>query len=117
MDVSYNGKLSEEPVLVQIFSVGDAGDEAVKDAIIRAATVRGWEVNDLGDLKIQTKLVHRSADSTLIFEYGDSRVNIYSVSYKINKNSQVRIERAEPEGWIRNLHKDILENLGLIPTS
>lgn len=117
MEVGYAGKLSDEPVLVQSFSVGSVTDAALKDAIISAATRRGWEVTDLGDNRIQTQLTHRSAESTLTFEYGDSQVKIYSVSYEIDKGSERRIKRAEPDGWIRNLHKDILDLLGLLPTS
>ena len=115
--VSYASKLSDEPVLVQTFPVAGASDMAVKDAIVKSATVRGWEVTELEGNRIQTHLVHRSSESTLTFEYGNGQVRIYSVSYKIDKNTQNRIEREEPEGWIRNLHKDILENLGLLPTS
>lgn len=117
MKVTYAGKLSSEPVLVQVISVAGVSNEAVKEAIVRAATNRKWAVETLKDGTVQTKLVHRANDSTLTFKVKDGKIEIYSVSYKIDKKTQVRKEREEPEGWIRNLHKDILALLGLLPKS
>ena len=117
LDVAYAGRLSDEPVLVQVFSVSGKSDKAIKDAIVRAATVRQWEVTQLDDGSIQTKLQHRSSDSTLWFTCENGQVEIHSVSYEIDKNTLVRKKRAEPTTWIRNLHKDVLVILGVLPTS
>ena len=115
LDVSYTSDKSSEPVLVQIFSVAGKSEQEVRKAIIRAATVREWDVEELADGRIQAKLAHRTNDSTLWFTTGGGQVKIHSLSYEIDKKTQARKERAEPEGWIRNLHKDILELLGLLP--
>lgn len=116
-EVTYASKLSEEPVLVQSFMVDGVSAEEIENSIVQAATKRGWDVTDLGEEGIAASLVHRGYDSTLTFEYGEGWVKIYSVSYEIDKESKVREERAEPESWIRNLHKDILEILGRLPTT
>lgn len=115
--VSYKSSLSSEPVLVQAFSTAGKSDQAVKDAITRAASIRQWDVTQLDDGRIQASLVHRTTDSTLWFTVENGQVKIHSVSYEVDKNTLERKKRAEPEGWIRNLHKDILELLGLIATS
>ena len=117
LDVAYSSDLSSEPVLVQVFSTAGKSDKAVKDAITRAATAREWDVTELDDGRIKTTLVHRTSDATLWFTVENGQVKIHSVSYEIDKNTLERKKRAEPEGWIRNLHKDILEMLGLLPTS
>ena len=115
LDVAYASDISSEPVLVQSFSVAGKSEQEVRKAIIRAATVREWDVEELDDGRIQAKLVHRTSDSTLWFTTGNGQVKIHSLSYEMDKKTQARKERAEPEGWIRNLHKDILELLGLLP--
>jgi hypothetical protein len=112
MKVTYVDKLSSEPVLVQQFAVNRKDDGQVGTAIIRAAQNRGWEVSEEGD-EIVAELTHRGMESKLIFRYSAASVEIHSVSYKLKKSGE-RSKRAEPEGWIRNLHKDILRNLGLI---
>ena len=117
LDVSYKSDLSSEPVLVQVFSTSGKSDKAVKDAITRAASIREWDVTELDDGRIKMSLVHRTSDSTLWFTVENGQVKIHSVSYEIDKNTLERTKRSEPAGWIRNLHKDILEMLGLLPTS
>ncbi|HSH09927.1 MAG TPA: hypothetical protein VK995_06035 [Oceanipulchritudo sp.] len=117
MKVTYAGKLSSEPVLVQVIAVPGVSTEAVQDAIVRAASNRKWTVETLDDGTVQTKLVHRANESTLTFKVKNEKIEIYSVSYKIDKKTQARKGREEPEGWIRNLHKDILALLGLLPKS
>jgi len=115
-DVSYASSLSDERVLVQSFNIDGVSEEEIQDAILQAARSRGWEVTDPGEDGIVTELTHRDFESTLTFEYGSGWVKIYSLSYKIDEDTLQRIERDEPEGWIRNLHKDILEILGRLPT-
>ncbi len=117
LDVAYAARLSDEPVLVQVFSVSGKSDRAIKDAIVRAANIRQWEVTQLDDGSIQTKLRHRSSESTLWFTCENGQVEIHSLSYEIDKNTLVRKKRAEPAAWIRNLHKDILVILGVLTTS
>ena len=117
LDVSYQSDMSAEPVLVQVFSTAGKSDKAVKDAIKRAASMRQWDVTELDDGRIKASLLHRTSDSTLWFSVDNGQVKIHSVSYDIDKNTLERVKRAEPAGWIRNLHKDILEMLGLLPTS
>jgi hypothetical protein len=114
LKVSYEEKLSSEPVLVQVIPVPGISVEAAKDAVTRAAMVRKWTVETLDNGDIQTNLVHRSSDSTLTFKFKTGEIEVWSVSYKINKKTKARKSRDEPEGWIRNLHKDILDLLGLL---
>jgi len=114
LEVSYEGKLSSEPVLVQSIDVDSNSEEAALDAVRTAATNRGWTVSDLENGSVMTKLTHRSYESTLTFTYNNGNIEVYSVSYKINKNTLKRKARKEPAGWIRNLHKDILVQLGLM---
>ena len=113
--VTYASKLSDEPVLVQTFSVAGKEESEVKNAIWKSATKRSWTVDATDSGDIEAKLKHRGSESTLTFKVADETVKIYSVSYKINKKTGERITRSEPEGWIRNLHKDILVNLGMLP--
>ena len=115
-EVAYASKLSDERVLVQSIVLDGVSEGEIQSAILQATRNRGWEVTDLGSDGILAELVHRSHESKLTFEYGDGWIKIYSLSYKIDKDSQNRIERDEPEGWIRNLHKDILEILDRLPT-
>ena len=117
MDVSYTGRLSDEPVLVQVIEAPGVSAEELKEAIIRATTKRGWEVTDMAEDGVLARLVHRQHDSTLTFEPADGRVEVYSVSYEIDKKTGEREIRGEPEGWIRNLHKDILTYVGALPES
>ena len=46
-DVTYASKLSDEPVLVQSFSVAGKEETEVTNAIWKATTKRGWKVNTL----------------------------------------------------------------------
>jgi hypothetical protein len=109
---SYEG---DNPVLVQTIAVPGISVDAARDAVERAARNREWSVERLNNGDVQTKLVHRSNDATLTFKFKDGSIEVWSVSYKIDKRTKVRKEREEPEGWIRNLHKDVLALLGLLP--
>lgn len=114
MDVTYGSKDSSEPVLVQRINLPGISADTADAVVIRALKGRKWAYKKLENGDIQAKLVHRSFDSTLTFKVMDGSIEIWSVSYEINKKTQVRKERDEPEGWIRNLHKDILSFLGLL---
>lgn len=113
-DVSYKDKISSEPVLVQVINIPDISSESARDAVTRAAMGRKWSIEKLENGDIQTKLLHRSFDSTLTFKVKDGSIEVWSVSYEIKKKTQVRVKRDEPSGWIRNLHKDILTLLRLL---
>jgi hypothetical protein len=113
--VTYEGKLSSEPVHVQTIAVPGVSVDAAKNAVERAALKRGWEVKSLKNGDIETELVHRTFESTLTFKFSEDAIEVWSVSYNINKNTLDRRKRDEPEGWIRNLHKDVLDLLGLLP--
>lgn len=109
LPVQYAAKLSSEPVLVQRFAVSADSAATVNAAIVRALRNRGWEVTP-AEGRIEAGLTHRAFDSSLTFVYTQNSVEIYSVSYRINKQGN-RLRRDEPVSWIRNLHKDILANL------
>ena len=116
-EVTYASRLSDEPVLVQVIQTPGIPVEAARAAVLQATKKRGWKVESLDNGDVRTSLVHRISDATLTFTFSDGKVEVYSVSYKIDKNTQARIEREEPEGWIRNIHKDVLALLGLLPTA
>ena len=115
LKVKYEDKMSSEPVRVQTISLPGISEDAARDAVTRAAMGRQWAVETLDNGDIQAKLVHRTFDSTLTFKVNAGKVHVWSVSYRISKKTQARRYRDEPEGWIRNLHKDILDLLGLLP--
>jgi hypothetical protein len=112
MKVTYASTLSEEPLLVQSFSVSGSNKEFIHNAIVKSALNRQWTITDNQTGIVSCQLTHRAYDSTLTFKYNKEKVEIYSVSYKINKSTQKRIKRSEPDDWIRNLQKDILVLLG-----
>ena len=117
LDVSYAGKLSDEPVMVQSFSIPGESTATIRSAVITAARHRGWDVTEQEDGRIRAYLKHRTSESTLFFDVAGTTVDIYSVSYEIDKKTQARKGREEPEGWIRNLHKDLLVRFGLLTDS
>jgi hypothetical protein len=112
MKVTYASTLSEEPLLVQSFSVSGSNKELIHDAIVKSALNREWTITDNQSGIVSCQLTHRTYDSTLTFNYNKEKVEIYSVSYKINKSTKKRLKRSEPDDWIRNLQKDILVFLG-----
>jgi hypothetical protein len=93
-EVSYASPMGSEPVVVQTISVPGKSEQEVKRAITRAAIGREWDVQELGDGRIQAKLVHRTHDSTLWFSYSSGTITISSLSYEINKTTQERKERS-----------------------
>lgn len=115
MEVNYESKLSNEPVLVQRITVPGVSVDVASDAVYRSAIGRKWKTDKLDNGDIQTKLTHRGYESTLIFKFKEPYIEVWSLSYKVDKKNLARKERKEPEGWIRNLHKDILSLLGLLP--
>jgi hypothetical protein len=114
--VAYADNLSGEPVLVQTIDVDQSSAAVVEQAIIKAATKRGWTISMPEQGVVQAKLMHRKHDSTLQFKYDARSIRIYSQSYRVDTYGK-RLRRDEPDGWIRNLHRDILQMLGLMPAS
>jgi len=85
---------------------GGMPNSEVKSVVVESFIRRRWDILDDGDQMEKAQLIHRGYDATLTATWNDSTIQITSDSYRINKAGEPT-ERAEPEGWIANLEKDI----------
>ena len=88
--------------------------EGLSEAKVRAIVAetfvaRSWTVERVGD-DIVGRLVHRGYDATVTAVQRDGLVNLYSDSWKTNRNGE-RVKREQPKGWIDNLRKDLPKRL------
>ncbi|WP_269524777.1 hypothetical protein [Coraliomargarita parva] len=78
----------------------------VEDSILRAASGRKWTVQDVKPGEVTIRLMHRGYDATLVFKYDGEKVEVFSDSWRINREGE-KTRRKDPVGWIENLEKDI----------
>lgn len=85
--------------------------EDVQQAILLAATGRGWAVRERTDDRVVLFLEQGNWRSTLTLTYDAKEVQIYSNSGKPDKTGGIK-KQAIPEGWVKFLKTDISKNLG-----
>lgn len=73
---------------------------------------RAWKNITVSGNQVQATLSHRGIDASLRVVVEGSTVNIFSDSWRLDDKGN-RKYREHPEGWIRNLEKDIRAGLGV----
>lgn len=102
---------STEPVLdnpVGTIAIPTGIDrEGALNTCTSAAIGRGWKVVSKEDNLIKINLKHRSWNATMYFVVEDETIEMYSDTYVVNKRTGERDKKKDPDGWIKNLKKDI----------
>lgn len=78
-----------------------------KNSCINAALAREWDIVSKKGNIIEINLAHRSWNATVFFVVNDDEIVMYSDSYVVNKKTGERKRKKDPEGWLKNLRKDI----------
>jgi len=81
--------------------------EGAMSSIVSAAIGRRWNIVKKKDDQVIINLNHRGYDSTLTLKIEDSKINITSDSWTVNKRGEKK-KKKDPVGWIENLRKDIV---------
>lgn len=106
-DPSDYGQLAGTVIVPEKLPVAD-----VQQAILLAATGRGWAVKDRADGRVVIFLEQRGWRSTLTLLYSSAEVTLYSDSGKVDKTGQIK-KREIPEGWVKYLKQDLTKQLGI----
>ena len=80
--------------------------EAVRQAIFRAGTRKGWRMKNLGNKRIEGTLTVRKATAKVVIDYDKNR---YSIRYKDSENLNYdgATIRDGYNRWIRHLDQQI----------
>lgn len=88
----------------------------VQSAIERAFNGRRWIITKKTDAMVIGELNHRGYEAKLTVVYSPTEIKFYDDSYKLRKNKKTNTYsndpgykkvKSAPEGWLRNLEKDI----------
>lgn len=79
----------------------------VQKAIVSAFVGREWAVKSKADGVVVGYLKHRGNEATVTMTYDGTRIEIYSIGYKIDKTTGSRIKPEQPAGWLKNLQSDL----------
>lgn len=88
----------------------------VQAAIERAFNGRRWIVTEKTSDKVIGELNHRGYEARLTVVYNASEIKFYDDSYKLRKGKKTNTYsndqtykrvKSSPDGWLRNLEKDI----------
>ena len=85
--------------------------EGVRAAVKKALRGREWTITAESDGTVRAALTHRKFDATIAIVYTAQGMRFYSDSYAVKKDGK-RIKDV-PMGWLKNLEKDVLRELGL----
>jgi hypothetical protein len=77
------------------------------NACVKAALGRKWNIVTKQDSILEINLKQKGWDATAYFVVKDDVVVLYSDSYVVNKKTGERKKKKDPDGWLRNLEKDV----------
>lgn len=100
----------DEPALVSHFPREVSVQEA-QDAVVRSLRNREWNITSTSDDGAEARLFHRRYDSRIRVEVSPNEMKIYSDSWLVDRNGE-RVRREHPEGWLRNIERDVRRSLG-----
>ena len=83
----------------------------VQQAILLAASGRGWNVKERADGKVVLFLEQGGWRSTMTLNYDTKEIEIASNSGKVDKKTGT-IKKQELPSWLKFLKQDITRNLG-----
>lgn len=86
--------------------------EDVRSVITLSLAQREWTVKERFDNRVVGVLVHRGRDARLTLNFDTEKVDLYCVGWRLNRSGE-RVRPEQPEGWIKNITKDITERLNL----
>ena len=76
-------------------------------ACVKTALGRKWDIVTKQDDVLEINLKRKGWDATAYFVVRDDVVVLYSDSYVVNKKTGERKKKKDPDGWLRNLEKDV----------
>jgi hypothetical protein len=109
-DLNGPGLISEESLGEPFASMSippEIDRAGAMNACVKAALGRKWDIVTKQDGVLKINLKQRGWDATVYFVVKDSVVELYSDSYVVNKKTGERKKKKDPEGWLRNLEKDV----------
>lgn len=79
----------------------------VMKACVKTALGRKWGIMTKQDDVLEVNLKQKGWDATAYFVIRDDVVVLYSDSYVVDKKTGEKKKKKDPQGWLRNLEKDV----------
>lgn len=80
---------------------------AAMKACVNSALGRKWGIVTKQDDILEINLKQKGWDATAYFVVKDDVVVLYSDSYVVDKKTGEKKKKKDPDGWLRNLEKDV----------
>lgn len=82
----------------------------VKAVLVTSLVAREWSVKEQTGDRVVGYLNHRGNEATITLVYDAKQIVMHCVGWKTDRNGQ-RVKPEMPDGWIKNLQKDIPKRL------
>ncbi len=84
----------------------------VRGAVLASLEGRDWFLGRATETSVRASRIYRGFDSNIHIEIASSRITIYSDSWRIDRQGE-RLSPEHPDGWLRNIERDVRRSLGL----